>query len=57
MFKYATADREERNRIERRARARGRDEGRMEAHGEAQAHIPGLVGEGNQWRHSAAQPG
>ena len=43
MFKYATADREERNRIERRARARGRDEGlsagRIEGHGEAQARI------------------
>ena len=51
MFKYAVADREERNRIERRARARGRDEGlsegrkegrsegRIEGHGEAQARI------------------
>ena len=43
MFKYAVADREERNRIERRARARGRDEGlsegRMEGHDEAQAQI------------------
>ena len=35
MFKYATADREERNRIERRAHARGLSEG----HSEAQARI------------------
>ena len=51
MFKYATADREERERIARRAhnegrneglsegRNEGRVEGRMEGHGEAQAKI------------------
>lgn len=31
MFKYAVADREERNRIARRSHARGRSQGRNEA--------------------------
>ena len=39
MFKYAAADRAERNRIERRALARGRREGIVEGRSEAQARI------------------
>ena len=44
MFKYATADREERERIARRARAEGRSEGHSEGHSE------GLVEGRNQGR-------
>ena len=39
MFKYATADRQERERIARRAHARGRDEGLSEGRNEAQDNI------------------
>ena len=64
MFKYATADREERERIARRAHARGRDEGLSEGRmeGLSEGRMEGLsegrmegLSEGRMEGHGEAQ--